>query len=409
MSRSPGVVLKSKFVMPSASEYNNYVEYMDRDDVKREVQVNRHSQAVNDFQVYHSYINYMGDEEKQGSLFTSDIDELNSKQKRELKKIFHLAQQNGSPLWQDVISFDNQWLQKQALYDSKTGALDEEKIRNVVREAIKEMLKAENMEDTAVWSAAIHYNTDNIHVHVATVEPFPTREKKRIFDKETNEWTEQYRAKRKQGTLDKMKSRVANTILDRTKERNRINDLIRGSVSTKKSVDLATYRKTKRLFQKAIKKLPEDRKKWQYGYQAINDARPYIDEIVEVYLNTYHKKEMRELHKLLDDEVKVMKELYGEGSQYQKYKETKLNDLQKRLGNAVLVEIRAYDKRVRQMEAQTFYAKNHRSYTQYKWRRSQSLDSAIRNLQFRLRKSFHDYQKDRNVEEFDRMLDGYER
>lgn len=279
----------------------------------------------------------------------------------------------------------------------------------MVREAIKEMLKAENMEDTAVWSAAIHYNTDNIHVHVATVEPFPTREKKRIFDKETNEWTEQYRAKRKQGTLDKMKSRVANTILDRTKERNRINDLIRGSVSTKKSVDLATYRKTKRLFQKAIKKLPEDRKKWQYGYQAINDARPYIDEIVEVYLNTYHKKEMRELHKLLDDEVKVMKELYGEGSQYQKYKETKLNDLQKRLGNAVLVEIRAYDKRVRQMEAQTFYAKNHRSYTQYKWRRSQSLDSAIRNLQFRLRKSFHDYQKDRNVEEFDRMLDGYER
>ena len=150
MSRSPGVVLKSKFVMPSASAYNNYVEYMDRDDVKREVQVNRHSQAVNDFQVYHSYINYMGDEEKQGSLFTSDIDELNSKQKRELKKIFHLAQQNGSPLWQDVISFDNQWLQKQALYDSKTGALDEEKIRNVVREAIKEMLKAENIEDTAV-------------------------------------------------------------------------------------------------------------------------------------------------------------------------------------------------------------------------------------------------------------------
>ena len=30
--------------------------------------------------------------------------------------------------------------------------------------------------DLAVWTASFHYNTDNIHIHFATVEPYPTRE-----------------------------------------------------------------------------------------------------------------------------------------------------------------------------------------------------------------------------------------
>lgn len=206
-----------------------------------------------------------------------------------------------------------------------------------------------------------------------------------------------------------MKSKVANTILDRTKERNRINELIRGSVSTKKNIDLSTYRKTKNLFQKTIKKLPEDRGKWQYGYHAINEARPYIDEIVDTYLNTHHRKEMKELHQLLDDEVRVMKELYGEGSNYERYKETKINDLKKRMGNAVLLEMKVYDKREKWLREKELKNPVH-SYTKSRaWKQRSSLDSAIRNLQFRLRKTYHEYQKDRNLEEFDRTLDGYER
>lgn len=36
------------------------------------------------------------------------------------------------------------------------------------------MLVNEGLEN-AVWSGAIHYNTDNLHVHVAVVEPVPQR------------------------------------------------------------------------------------------------------------------------------------------------------------------------------------------------------------------------------------------
>ena len=41
------------------------------------------------------------------------------------------------------------------------------------------MLEKENLQNS-VWSGAIHYNTDNIHIHVATVEPSPLRKKEII-------------------------------------------------------------------------------------------------------------------------------------------------------------------------------------------------------------------------------------
>ncbi len=67
------------------------------------------------------------------------------------------------------------------------------------------------------------------------------------------------RAKRKQGSLDKMKSKVVNFIIDHTKERNLVTDLIRGSVNFKKRIDLSTHHQTKNLFRKALQRLPSDR------------------------------------------------------------------------------------------------------------------------------------------------------
>jgi len=54
--------------------------------------------------------------------------------------------------------------------------------------------------DSAVWSAAIHFNMVNLYVHIATVEPIPTRVKKWTMNLETGKWEEQVRAKRKQGS-----------------------------------------------------------------------------------------------------------------------------------------------------------------------------------------------------------------
>src|SRR5699024_8172331 len=115
-------------------------------------------------------------------------------------------------------SFDNEWLAKQGLYNADTHTVDETKMRSVVRETMQAMLQAEGMQQSAVWTATLHYNTDNIHVHVATVEPHPTRERMNVLDKESNTWHKEYRAKRKPKTLNKMKSKVANININHVHE-----------------------------------------------------------------------------------------------------------------------------------------------------------------------------------------------
>ncbi|MDY0407197.1 MobP2 family relaxase [Virgibacillus sp. 179-BFC.A HS] len=416
---SPAVVLRSKFVTPQSSAFNNYINYMDREDAKKHVKINNSSNKENDFDVFYNFIDYMDDDEKQGELFTSSKDELDDKEKQKVKEQFQLAQQNESPMWQDVISFDNEWLAKQSLYNPTTNTVDETKMRSVVRETMHTMLQAEGMQQSAIWTASLHYNTDNIHVHVATVELYPTRERMNVLDKDSNTWHEEYRAKRKPKTLDTMKSQVANKILDRTNERNKIDELLRGTIRYKKenNISLSSFRKTEALFIEAMNRLPDDRIQWRYGYQSINEARPYIDEITEMYLEQFHPEKIHELKTKLDEEVNVMKEMYGEGSDYQKYKETKLGDLKKRMGNAILAEMRAVDKeermsvfkqKIAMRQLHAFEKENQQNLLQqYSGKGNHNLHVSVIRLKQAMRKTFHDYKRERDMDEFDQMMERY--
>lgn len=59
---SPAIILKSKFVLPDKKDYNDYVSYIDRDDAKVNLEVDRESRKESDFNLYYSYMDYMGDE-----------------------------------------------------------------------------------------------------------------------------------------------------------------------------------------------------------------------------------------------------------------------------------------------------------------------------------------------------------
>ena len=414
---SPAVVLRSKFVTPSSSVFNNYINYMDREDAKQHMRIDASFDKENDFDVFYNFMDYMDDEEKQGELFTSSKDGLNDKEKQTIKEQFHLAQKNESPMWQDVISFDNEWLVKQGLYNAATHTVDETKMRSVVREAMNAMLQAEGMQQSAMWTASLHYNTDNIHVHVATVEPHPTRERMHVLDKDSDTWHEEYRAKRKPKTLDKMKSKVANIILDRGNERNKIDELLRGTIRYKKenNISLSSFRKTETLFIEAMNRLPDDRKQWRYGYQTINEARPYIDDITEIYLEQFHPQETQALKTKLDEEVDVMQEMYGEGSDYQQYKETKLDDLKKRMGNAILTEMRTIDKGERMSDFKQKIAikqfnalenGNQQSlFQRYSGKGNRNMNVSIIRLKQVMQKTFHDYKRERHMDEFDQEME----
>src|SRR5699024_10302952 len=236
-------------------------------------------------------------------------------------------------------------------------------------------------------------------------------------DKETNTWHEEYRAKRKPKTLDKMKSKVANCILDRANERNKIDELLRGTIRHKKDnhISLASYRKTNQLFKEEIHHLPEDRKQWRYGYESINEARPYIDEMTNIYLEQFHGEDMEALVTSLDKEVKVMKEMYGEESNYHTYKENKMDDLKKRMGNAILTEMRIVDKEEgttlfkQKDEAGQLHTleKNNQGtlFQHYHGNGNQRLHVSVIRLKQAMRKTFHDYKFERHMDEFDQMME----
>lgn len=160
-----GCLVKSRFVEASSATYSGYIDYIDRENAVRNNNIDKFS----------DYCNYMGNPDKTSSLFDSAHDILSYQKKKSAKDLYCLAQQKGSLMWQTVISFDNDWLRKNAIIND-FGELNEKALKEYTRNAVSSMLKNEKLE-SAYWTAAFHYNTDNIHIHIATVDPNLTREK----------------------------------------------------------------------------------------------------------------------------------------------------------------------------------------------------------------------------------------
>lgn len=313
--KSVGVVVISKFLISSNKKFKKYINYMGRDEAIRNEYFNRYS----------IYEDYMGNPEKTTGLFDSSSNCMSKEEKEYAQKLFEQAQKNGSVMWQDVFSFDNKWLEEQGIYDPLTGSLDENKIKNAVRKAIDYSLEKKDMKDTAIWNGAIHYNTDNIHIHVAICEPNP---------KTT-------RGKRTQKTLDKMKSVFVNELLNSRENYKAINNSIRNNIVSPNEEKMNDIN-LKRLAKKVIKNLPDDKRQWHYGYNTMKEANKYLDEMTEYYIKTYKRKEYEELLEKLDKQEQILKEAYGEGGRekYKDYKQNKIDELYQRMGNAFLTEIK---------------------------------------------------------------------
>ncbi|EOU1778135.1 hypothetical protein LTX11_002837 [Clostridium perfringens] len=314
-----GVINKVKFIRNRSNKFKNFIDYIDRSEATRK----------KNFDKYSAYNNYMGNPEKIGSLFTKDKHSLTEKEVKKLKKDFDKAQLNGSNMWQEVFSFDNEFLEANGLYDSENGALDEEKIQEATRRAMEELSKREGFKDLT-WSASLHYNTDNIHVHIASVEINPSRE----------------RGKFKPRTLYNMKSSFVNSLLDKQKDLDKINSLIRDNlIQGKKEMSFKEDIEMRKMVKEIVKKLPSDKRQWHYNYNSMQEVRPLIDNLTKYYIETYKKDEFKELVDRLEKEDKFYKEVYGKRKvETTTYKDNKIQDLYTRMGNTILKEIKEYVK-----------------------------------------------------------------
>lgn len=323
---TPAIVIKTQFTKAHRKSFQGFVNYIDRKNTKA---------SENNFE---NYQNYMSNEEKSTGLFTKDLDALSPEQKLKVKDIFKHSQEKNGIMWQDVISFDNEWLKDVGVLKNTPDGqfIDEQKLKQATRNAVNSLWENEGINDTIYWSAAIHYNTDNVHIHVASVQTSDFRE----------------RGMRKQKSLTKMKSAVNRTLSDRSKENALLNDFIRKQVVNSKQENKTMTLKNKILqpemiqqFKKIHKMLPqEDKRMWSYGMNGIAHVRPEIDKLTNMYIQKHYPEEFREFKAQLEKEVIAYKRIYGSNSQAEKYRETKMNDLYKRTGNTILKELKEYDK-----------------------------------------------------------------
>lgn len=326
-----GVVLVTKFIRPKSKAYAGYIDYIDRDEAVR----NEYSDKWN------GYADYMGNPEKTTEMFGAGSDRLSAEEKQQLKKDFISAQERGNLMWQTVLSFDNRWLEEQGLYDSSTNTLNADKLKELTRNSMKKMLEKEGIAESAVWSAAIHYNTDNIHIHIATVEPGKTQRPMRDNGEPKGVW--------KQSTLKAGKASVVNAILRQQEENRIINDLIRKNIVGGKRDKMIAYDKDLRqAFLKVYNNLPANKQYWNYNSTNLGNLnRKNLDELSRLYIQKFHVQDYEEFKQNVKKQQEKYREAYGDGEKVvNQYAENKEKELYERLGNSILKEMKEYDKRL---------------------------------------------------------------
>ena len=374
------IVVVTRFCESSGSSFNEYINYIDRDNAtKRE--------SLDKYNLFGDYIKYMENEEKTiqkhyeegtekvSSLFTKDKDNLSPEEKDNVKELFKKAQINGSNMWQTVISFDNSYLSEIGIYDPRTQFLNEKVLVAAGRKAISSMLEKEGLQN-AIWTASFHYNTDNIHIHVATVEPSPMREKKPFKEWERNEKGKikmqrnpetgrlekiplldkdgnqvirlKYKGKFKESSIKTLK-KVLSSELDQDKESTiEITNMLRGIVNDKKEQQFfnnPNFQKKMKQIYDEIKKTGVERRYWNYNQKNFAHIKPKIDDLSNLFIETYHSDDFNKIIAKIEEKEGNYKKVYGGDNDYKKNKlYDKKDGLYTRLGNAILKEIQNFDR-----------------------------------------------------------------
>lgn len=300
----PAIILKTQF---STSKFKGYLKYINDEksnkanhDKKKIQSLNQDIENINNemsnlnLNSYSSYIiGYMKNNsitkkdnqnkkkviKRTTAPFNNNSYTLDNKELNKLKDDFDTAEKQGCINYQDIISFDNDFLIKNHLYDAKTDELNEDVIKKATIKMINRMIKDENMNPYQTrWMANIHYDTDNIHIHISTTELKNTR---KIITNGNGKV--EIKGKRRKKTLENMKSSFSNSLLDSTKYLENItqvrNDLYHNFKI--RTDELETLQAIKNL----KKQLPVSKKHWQYNNKEVKHLQPDIDKITTSIVN----------------------------------------------------------------------------------------------------------------------------
>lgn len=285
-------------------------------------------------------------------VFSLESDKVKPSDLEAVKDKFISGQKNGSVLYQDVVSFDNQFLKRNGLLKGKQN-LDEDKLKSVARDMMTNFFESEQLQDSGFWFASIHRNTKHVHIHFATIESHNTRE---LMDTRIGDQTfKQPKGKRRLKTIDQMKQTFVSHLLNRDEELKRISELRnQTTLEAKKMLTQTVDPKTMRLLNELYQGLPRDRHDWHYGDPDKSSNRNQVDQQTRKRLDQVTKRLMKdnptykEYARLVKKEHVVSQSIYGESTRDSKnYERNKMADINKRMGNAILNDLKDYNNTAR--------------------------------------------------------------
>ena len=216
---SPAINLISNFKVGSskAESYKKFIDYISTEKNKKNVK-----KPDIEGNLFDRYLDYMSIDKlkkkqrynkenvkKRTTMsFNSEHEFIEEQEMNRLKDKFQEANKKNHVMYQDIVSFDNQFLKDNHLFNESLDKLDEPKIKKATRRMVNQMIKDnQTNKDHTFWCANIHYDTDNIHIHVATSEEKNTR---KIMKEGT--FKGQYKGKRTSKTLKNMKSTFVSSL-----------------------------------------------------------------------------------------------------------------------------------------------------------------------------------------------------
>lgn len=352
--KTAGIILTSAFVMPGSNTYQEYLDYMERNEATR----NEHFDSFNAFSptnqsdsvsaieggnetMFATYNDYMSNPEKTSALFTKAYDKAPNHVVQEMKNYFEEAQKNKSPLWQMVFSFRNEWLVKHHYLDAETNHLNKEQLYQATRLAIEELEKKEGLKGE--WTGAIHYNTDNIHIHVGYVEKNPTREWiNYTHPKDPSKSGWQFKGKFLQKNIRATKRVFVNELMQNKEQlamlETCLNHQKKMAESCKEQFSQGIYEEK---FLALLDKLPDNQYFWKYGFAEKHHFKQEVDQLITHFLEDDGQELMAKILPKLEKISNEYEEAYGNPRNEPTYFEQKLygkNGLYSKIGNLILQE-----------------------------------------------------------------------
>ena len=351
------IVIKTKFRSPEESRcFTDELEYSTQEYKQESIKGLKHEDYIENNDVdFTKVIDYSTEIYKQKtnkyikensnytfSNFSNNIDK-NGIEK--IKKQFIEAQKNGSFLYKTYISFEDGYLEKNNIISN--GVINENLLKSTVRNSMIKMLNNENLKDY-IFLGNIHYDTDNIHCHIYTVENgTPTR--KINYNAKTDK--EKYKdAKFKITSFKKAKSEIHNSLNNDYENLKEIQNIFRNKI-LKSDVDFQNFSKVElEELQNIYNKLPENKNLWQFNNKRIKHIKPQIETFTKNYLNKYHSDNFEKLKNILEKQEKEFTRIYGQQKHYiyktntsNNYKNNKLEDIYSRTANKLLKELKDVD------------------------------------------------------------------